>query len=119
MARKKDSIKKMIISRMKDLGTYKVQYMDVINIFAGMIQQYEVFEEEFVENGGKIEEEYTNKNGATNMRKTPLYTAMESLRKDIATYSNLLCLNPRSLENVSAQAESKSKLDSVLESLAR
>ena len=54
---------------MKVLGTYKSQYLELINIFSGMTHQYEVFEEEFVENGGKIEEEYTNKSGATNMRK--------------------------------------------------
>lgn len=99
---------------MKELGIYKKEYMEVINIFAGMIQQYEIFEEQFEESGFTIEEEYTNKAGATNMRKTPLYTAMESLRKDIATYSNILCLNPKALEGIKQEQESKSSLADVL-----
>jgi hypothetical protein len=41
---------------------------------------------EFADSGYKITELYTNKAGEMNKRKTPLYTAMESLRKDIATY---------------------------------
>ena len=102
---------------MKELGIYKKEYMEVIDVFAGMIQQYETFEHQFEESGFMIEEEYTNKAGATNMRKTPLYTAMESLRKDIATYSNLLCLNPKALQSIKFEQESKSTLASVLDSL--
>lgn len=102
---------------MKDLGIYKVEYTNTIDVFAGMLLQYGIFEEEFEKSGYKIEEEYTNKAGATNMRKVPLYTAMESLRKDIATYSNILCLNPKSLETVTAENQNKSKLASVLSKL--
>src|SRR5690554_2254688 len=117
LARTKKTIKNQIVKQMKNLGTYKLEYTKTIDIFAGMLLQYEIFEKELENSGYKIEEEYTNKAGATNMRKVPLYTAMESLRKDIATYSNILCLNPRSLENVTAEKENKSKLASVLDKL--
>lgn len=89
----------------------------MIKIFSGMIHQYEVFEEQFEKSGYKITEEYTNKAGATNMRKVPLYTAMESLRKDIAAYSDRLCLNPKSLENITLEKEGKSKLADILSKL--
>lgn len=79
------------------MGTYKKEYNELIEIYAGMLHQYILFEKQFEESGYKVEEEYTNKAGATNMRKVPLYTAMESLRKDIASYSDRLCLNPKSL----------------------
>lgn len=102
---------------MKTLNIYKPEYRKLIRIFAGMIHQYEIFEEQFEANGYKIEEEYTNKAGATNMRKTPLYTAMESLRKDIAAYSDRLCLNPKSLESIKVDKQSNSKLASVLNKL--
>ena len=117
LARKKSTIEKNIINEMKALGIYKPEYRKMIKIFAGMIHQYEVFEEQFETNGYKIEEAYTNKAGATNMRKVPLYTAMESLRKDIAAYSDRLCLNPKSLESVKIEQEGKSTLASVLSKL--
>lgn len=103
--------------QMKSLGTYKKEYDRMIEIFAGMLHQYHTFEEEFAAGGYRITELYTNKAGATNERKTPIYTAMESLRKDIAAYSDRLCLNPKSLENVTAEKESKSKLAAVLNKL--
>lgn len=117
MARKKKTIENQVVKEMKTLGVYKPEYRKMIKIFAGMVHQYEVFEEKFEKSGYKIEEAYTNKAGATNMRKVPLYTAMESLRKDIAAYSDRLCLNPKSLEAVTVEAQSTSKLASVLSKL--
>lgn len=102
---------------MKELGVYKQEYRKIIKIFVGMLHQYEVFEEQFEESEYKIEESYTNKAGATNMRKVPLYTAMESLRKDIAAYSDRLCLNPKSHEGVKVENQKKSTLASVLNKL--
>src|SRR5699024_9830235 len=111
------TIEQQVVKRMKDLGTYKVEYKNTIDIFVGMLHQYENFEEQFEKSEYQITEEYTNKAGATNERKVPLYSAMESLRKDIATYSNMLCLNPRSLEAVTTESANKSKLASVLSKL--
>ena len=85
---------------MKHLGVYRDDFEHTIDIYVGMLSQYQAFEQQFEESGYQITEEYTNKAGATNDRKTPIYSAMESLRKDLATYSNLLCINPKSLECV-------------------
>ena len=117
MARQKNTIRKQIIDNMKELGIYKKEYKTTIDIFVDMVQQYEIFTEQFESDGHTVQEEYTNKAGATNMRKTPVYSAMEKLRMDISTYSNLLCLNPKSLESVTLESNSKSKLASVLERL--
>jgi hypothetical protein len=117
MATKKKTIENQIVKEMKSLGTYKEEFRKMIKIFAGLLHQYQVFEEQFEESGYRIEEEYTNKAGATNMRKVPLYTAMESLRKDIATYSDKLCLNPKSLGSVEKEKDDSQKqslLTSVL-----
>lgn len=117
MARAKKAIERDIVKAMKDLGTYKKEYKTMINIFVGMLHQYESFQEQFEESGCEVEEEYTNKAGATNMRKTPLFSAMEKLRMDIATYSDKLCLNPKSIETVTTAGATRSKLASVLSSL--
>src|SRR5690625_252808 len=99
---------------MKELDIYKKEYKTTIDVFVDMVHQYEVFTEVFEKQGYKVEEAYTNKAGATNMRKTPIYGALEKLRMDISTYSNLLCLNPKALESVTAENQSKSKLADVL-----
>ena len=114
MARQKTTIRKQVIENMKELGIYKKEYRATIDIFVDMVHQYEAFTEEFEASGYKVQEEYTNKAGATNMRKTPIYSAIEKLRMDISTYSNLLCLNPKSLEKVTTESNNASKLASVL-----
>lgn len=113
----KETLKKETIEEMKNLGIYKKEYEKIIDIYAGMLRQYLKFEVQFENSKYKIEEEYTNKAGATNMRKVPLYTAMESLRKDIATYSDKLGLNPKSLESITAEKNATSKLEKALSGL--
>jgi len=117
MVKSKKAFITEIKKQMKSLGTYKPEYNRMIEIFAGMLHQYYIFEEQFAESGYKITELYTNKAGATNERKTPLYTAMESLRKDIATYSDRLCLNPKALESITIEQQKNSKLAKVLSEL--
>ncbi|WP_207204747.1 P27 family phage terminase small subunit [Miniphocaeibacter massiliensis] len=112
-----EKLKKDTIKEMEELGIYKTQYNRIIGIYAGLLRQYISFEKQFENSNYQIEEEYTNKAGATNMRKTPLYSAMESLRKDIVTYSDRLGLNPKSLESISAEKKSTSKLDIMLANL--
>ncbi|WP_425539435.1 P27 family phage terminase small subunit [Microaceticoccus formicicus] len=116
MARKttKNQIVKEVQKAMSELGTYKKEYNRMVDIYAGLLHQYQVFEDEFEKSGYKIEEEYTNKAGATNMRKVPLYGAMESIRKDIATYSDRLGLNPKSMESITAEKTSSSSLGKIL-----
>ena len=113
----KEGLIKQTKKAMRDLGIYKKEFNRLIEIYAGLLSQYILFEQQFEESGFKIEEEYTNKAGATNMRKVPLYTAMESLRKDIATYSDRLGLNPKALEGISTKERTVSKLDKVLAGL--
>lgn len=113
----KVGFKKSINKSLRDLGTYNPAYDDLIDVYAGLLHQYYLFEKEFEESGCAIEEPYTNKAGATNMRKTPVYSAMESLRKDIATYSDKLGLNPKSMESITAEKKDSSKLADVLAKL--
>lgn len=112
----KESYINQVINEMKNLGTYKKEFNHLIDIYSGMLLQYRIFEKEFQESGFKITEEHTNKAGATNQRKVPVLTAMESLRKDIASYSDRLCLNPKSLnvEPPKTEVNNVSPLDSFL-----
>lgn len=93
-------LKESVIANMKHLGVYRDDFEHTIDIYVGMLAQYKAFERQFEGSGFKITDSYTNKAGATNERKTPIYTAMEALRKDLANYSNLLCLNPKSYKRI-------------------
>jgi hypothetical protein len=114
MARTKAAIKKEVVQQMTTLGTYKAEYKNTIDIFVGMLHEYETFQEQFEESGYQVTEEHTNAAGATNTRKVPLYSAMEKLRTDIGTYSNLLCLNVKALNSITVDAPKKSKLGQFL-----
>ncbi|MFL1998362.1 P27 family phage terminase small subunit [Lysinibacillus irui] len=117
----KKQFKSAVTREMKSLGVYKKEYNTLIDIYAGMLHQYHLFELEFEESNYQITEEYTNKAGATNQRKVPLLTAMESLRKDIVSYSDRLCLNPKTLfapekTDKNKQSDTGSALDQFLAS---
>lgn len=114
MAISKKTYIKRIKKDLENLGTYEKEYDEIISIYAGLLSQYKSFEEQFEESGYKVEEEYTNKAGATNMRKVPLYGAMEILRKDILAYSDKLGLNVRAMEGITVERKSTSKLELVL-----
>jgi hypothetical protein len=96
----KEEIRNNVVANMKHLGVYRDDFENTIDVYVDMLIQYEAFRDQFNSTGFKITDQYTNKAGATNERKTPVYTALESLRKDIAKYSDLLCLNPRAYERV-------------------
>ncbi|MER1998888.1 MAG: P27 family phage terminase small subunit [Lysinibacillus sp.] len=96
----KKKLKDDVVAKMKHLGVYSDNYDHTIDTYVGMLRQYLTFEKQFEESGYQITDQYTNKAGATNDRKTPIYTAMESLRKDLKAYSDVLCLNPKAYERV-------------------
>lgn len=96
----KEELRKSVVANMMHLGVYREDFEYTIDVYVDMLFQYRSFEKQFSESGYKVSEEYTNKAGATNDRKTALYQSMETLRKDLANYSNLLCLNPRVYERI-------------------
>jgi len=113
----KKKIEKQVISDMQTLGTYKPEYGDIIKTYINMVYEYRHLSKLHEESGFKLEEEYTNKAGATNMRKTNILGRIEKLELSMAQYSDRLCLNPKALENIAVEKETKSKLASVLSSI--
>ena len=79
------------VKYMKELGTYKVQYKQVIEIYAVMIYQYNVLSKQFEESGYEVILD-TEKSGG---KKSPILVGLENLRKDIGTYSDRLMLNAK------------------------
>lgn len=109
----KETIKRRTISDMKELGVHKPQYNRLIDIYADLVHQYLIAVADFEESGF----EYETETAAGNPKKSGIVSAMENLRKDILQYSDRLCLNPKSLENVTAESGKASTLASVLNQL--
>jgi len=108
-----DDIFEETIQDMKNLGTYKQEFSPVITRYAEMRVQFEILMDQWYCGGCKITEKYTNKSGATNNRKTALYQAIETLRKEITEIENLLGLTPAGLKKIKTK-ELESKKRSIL-----
>lgn len=105
------TMKKATVKQMKSLGTYRKEYESLIDIYAGLLFQYTKYEQEHAERDYEVAEIYVNKAGAENYRKIPLVNVMETLRRDILTYSDRLMLNPKSLGEIIAQDSDSSIID--------
>ena len=98
---------------MKNIGTYKVEFSAIITRYAEMRVQFKILMEQWYETGCKISEEYTNKAGATNIRKTALYLSIETLRRELTELENLFGLTPVGLKKINEKSMSVQK-ESVL-----
>ena len=112
--------KKEIIKKMKSVGTYNISFIYTINVLAKVLVDYETTVEQFERTGGHIVIKHTNKSGATNIVKNPLYLAIEKLRDDIISYSRELGLTPAGLRRINQDGnkpEKKSNLEIILNQL--
>lgn len=112
-------IMKETIANMESLGIYREEFTATIKAYAQLRYLYDLLNERFAEGGFLVTESYTNKAGATNIRKTAEYMALETLRKDILTHETVLGLNPTGLKKIRADTKPKkeSKLEAALSGL--
>lgn len=106
---------------MESIGIYRHEFDPTIRTYAEMRQQYDALMIKFYDSGCEVTEEYTNKSGYTNIRKTALYLALETLRKDIVNYENILGLTPIGIKKInnSSKPGRVSKLGKALSEIAR
>ncbi len=109
-----ESIKKIrekTVENMKKLNTYKPEYEPIIDIYAEMCHQYQ----KLISEWKKKKYECGSMTAAGGGKKHPLVATIESLRKDILSYSDRLCLNPKSMmEEKGKKPKSKSRLESIV-----
>ena len=101
-------------NNMKKAGTYRREFEDSMERYADLRVQYDVLKGQWYEEGCAITEEYTNKSGATNQRKTPLYLAIETLRKELLELENIFGLTPKGLKQIHSKTM-EDKKESALE----
>lgn len=102
---------------MVSIGTYRKEFDVIIRRYVEMRLQFDMLNDRWYREGCMVTEEYTNKAGATNERKTALYMAIEKLRDELADMENIFGLTPRGLKAIKKKGleqEKKSALDKML-----
>lgn len=117
--RKKNAIYRKTVENMKTVGTYLNEFDTTIERYAELRVQFENLNTLFVEDGCKVTEEYTNKSGATNVRKTAQYLALETLRKELVELENIFGLTPKGLKGIQSKSLEGKKASALEEALIR
>jgi len=92
--------KNLIKKNMKELDVYRAEYDMIIDVFSGILAEYDLLTIKLIESDFNIEVE-TERGGT---RKSATATAHEKLRTDILMYSDRLMLNPKMI--ISAKIKS-------------
>lgn len=118
-------LKKRIYKKTKEsmqlVGTFRPEFDPIVDRYAELRAQYQELNQQWYDSGCLITEDYTNKAGATNKRKTALYLSLETLRKELTELENLFGLTPKGLKGIKSkglEAAKNSKLDAALEAFA-
>ena len=106
----KQKYKRLVIKDMKELTVYSDEFKPLIEIYSGMLAQYEILINRLIEEDFNIEVE-TQRGGT---RKSATMTATEKLRDQIVLYSDRLLLNPKALKKQHEEGENPSKLAEIL-----
>ena len=110
-----DEIYETTVENLKTLGTYKPEFTPLICRYAEMRLQFDLIMKQWYYSGCTVAEPYTNKAGAMNYRKTALYQAIETLRRELLDVENVLGLTPLGIHKVNNKALAGKKQASVME----
>ena len=98
------------VKKLVSLGVYKPEHNTVIEIYVGLVTQYISIEKQFKTKKYQVE----TPTGTGGFKTSPIVTTLESLRRDILSYTDRLCLNPKALDAVDIVVARNSKLDAAL-----
>lgn len=90
----RSKIKTETVNHMQELGTYREQYEQIIDVYVDMLYQYQCMSAQFEAEGFNSSVE-TERSGG---KKNPVLVCLENLRKDIGSYSDRLKLNAKAYE---------------------
>lgn len=87
------SHRKRTVETMQSLGVYKSEFDSIIEIYAGLMDQYDVCIRAHRKDKYSATVKTATDDGG--VKGNPLVKQLEVLRKDILSYSDRLCLNPK------------------------
>lgn len=100
-----NGFRKRTVESMVNLGTYRPEYEQIIEIYAKLLEQYEKLRMTICLDDL--------------MARTEATITLEKLRTDIAKYADMLCLSPKSFEKAKIKEKpKKSKLEQALEMMS-
>lgn len=114
-----EDIFEQTVKDMQTVGTYKVEFSPAITRYAEMRVQYDLQMSQWYSDGCRITEQYTNKAGATNVRKTALYQSLENLRKELIDLENIFGLTPAGLRKIKNKAMEQKKESPLAKALSK
>ena len=102
---------KEVKTDMKILGVYREEFDPIINIYLDILDQYDKAQAEFEKDGRMLID------CRSGQKKNPLLVTLEGLKKEIITYSDRLCLNPKSFDQTknAKDVQEKTGLEKALE----
>lgn len=108
----KATIKSQTVKDMKKLGVYRPEYDRIVDIYAGLWEQYHRLMREYDTERGY---QYATPTSDGGEKKSPLVNTIEAVRRDILACSDRLCINPKAERDCKAAVPGRpSKLEEAL-----
>ena len=98
-------------------GTYRSYFDDVIDTLADILERRDIARELFIESGGNVVVDHTNKAGATNIEQNPLLRMLNDLNRDALAYWRDLGLTPAGLKRIDEQSMKQRKKSALAEAM--
>ena len=100
---KKADWKRQIVAKCKSIGTYKQEYLPVINTLADILEERDNVRAQYRAEGSHPLVDRVSDRGAVNKSKNPLLTTWEDLNKDALAYWRDLGLTPAGFKKLSSE----------------
>lgn len=98
-------------------GTYRSYFDNVIETLAGILEQRDEVEKQYLKSGAHPIVKHTNKSGATNYVQNPMLALMNSLNASALSYWRDLGLTPAGLKKIDEKSMQKHKPNALAEAL--
>ena len=104
---KKTDWRREIIKKCDSIGTYKPEFLPVINTLADILEERDRVRKQYHEEGSNPLIEKVSDRGAVNKAKNPLLTTWEDLNKDALVYWRDLGLTPAGFKKLDMETDKK------------
>lgn len=101
---KKSDWKREIVRKCESIGTYKSEFLPVINTLADILEERDNVRTKYRKEGSKPLVEKRSDRGAINSVKNPLLATWEDLNRDALVYFRDLGLTPAGLKKLNSEA---------------
>ena len=117
---KKADWKREIVKKCESVGTYKKEFLPVINTLADILEERDRVRTKYRQEGSKPVVEFVSDRGAVNKRKNPLLLTWEDLNKDALAYWKELGLTAKAYKALGKEevTVTGTGLEKILEGLA-